>query len=145
MENLLFSNPKDRNSKDEIALLTLLIEKWDSDHNTLGDLDPIELLRSFMKDHRLKSKDLATILGISEGYVSDILHDKKGLSKAVIRILADYFKVSQEALIVRTISYSVKFTFEKCERYEYQKRIICWLIIKLQAMGFSQSPIIKPF
>ncbi|MEO6831930.1 MAG: helix-turn-helix domain-containing protein, partial [Chitinophagaceae bacterium] len=62
------------------------------------DIDPIQLLHSFLKDHSLKSKDLVTILGISKGYVSDILHYKKGLSKDVIRKLADYFKVSQEAL-----------------------------------------------
>jgi HTH-type transcriptional regulator/antitoxin HigA len=50
-----------------------------------------------MKEHNLKAKDLASILEISKGYISDILHYKKGLSKEVIRKLADYFKVSQEA------------------------------------------------
>ena len=50
-----------------------------------------------MNDHQLKAKDLVDILGISKGYVSDILHYKKGLSKEVIRKLASYFKVSQDA------------------------------------------------
>jgi HTH-type transcriptional regulator / antitoxin HigA len=97
LEHLVFSGSKDRNTKDEIALLTLLIEKWDAEHNTIPELDPIQLLHSFIKDHNLKAKDLVGILGISKGYVSDILNYKKGLSKEVIRKLADYFKVSQEA------------------------------------------------
>jgi HTH-type transcriptional regulator/antitoxin HigA len=34
---------------------------------------------------------------MSKGYVSDILHYKKGLSKEVIRKLAERFKLSQSA------------------------------------------------
>ncbi len=97
LEQLVFSGAKDRNTKDEIVLLTVLIEKWDAEHNSFTELDPIRLLHSFIKEHNLKAKDLVDILGISKGYVSDILHYKKGLSKEVIRKLATYFKVSQEA------------------------------------------------
>ena len=96
LEQLVFSSSKDRNTKDEAALLTVLIEKWDAEHNSFAESDPVQLLQSFMNDHDLKSKDLTDILGISKGYVSDILHYKKGLSKEVIRKLAAYFKVSQE-------------------------------------------------
>ena len=90
----------DQNSKDaldEIELLTLLIEKWDAEHSTLSDSNPIELLHSLMHDNKLKAKDLVEILGVSKGLVSDILNYKKGLSKDIIRTLSAYFKVSQEA------------------------------------------------
>ncbi len=97
LETLVFSGAKDRNTKDEIALLTLLIEKWDAEHNTFDDLDPVQLLRSVMDEHAIKAKDLVVILDISKGYVSDILNYKKGLSKDVIRKLAEHFKVTQEA------------------------------------------------
>ncbi len=99
-EQLVFSDSKDRNTKDEIALLTLLIEKWDAEHISSTELDPIQLLHSFIKDHGLKAKELVSILEISKGYVSDILHYKKGLSKEVIRKLADYFKFLKTHLIV---------------------------------------------
>jgi HTH-type transcriptional regulator/antitoxin HigA len=97
LEELVFSGNKSEEAQDEIDLLTLLIEKWDSEHNAFNDADPIRLLRSLMKDHKLKSKDLVAILGVSKGYVSEILHYKKGLSKDAIRILATRFKLSQEA------------------------------------------------
>lgn len=83
--------------QDEIDLLTALIEKWDAAHNTFNEVDPIQLLHSFMNDHKMKAKDLVELLKVSKGYVSDILHYKKGLSKEVIRKLAIRFKVSQEA------------------------------------------------
>lgn len=96
LEHLLKGNV-DEAVQDEIDLLTLLIEKYDEDHSRFTETDPIVLLRSFMADHHLKSQDLSEILGISKGYVSDILNYKKGLSKEVIRKLSDYFKVKQEA------------------------------------------------
>lgn len=97
LEELVLSGSKDRDTKAEIALLTLLIEKWDADHNTFEDSDPIRLLHSLMTDHEMKPKDLVTLLEMSKGYISDILNYKKGLSKEVIRKLAAHFKVSQEA------------------------------------------------
>jgi HTH-type transcriptional regulator/antitoxin HigA len=97
LETLVFSGAKDKGTKDEIDLLTLLIEKWDAAHNTFEDLDPVQLLRSLMNDLNMKATDLVTLLGISKGYVSDILNYKKGLSKQVIRKLSIRFKVSQEA------------------------------------------------
>lgn len=96
LENLL-SQENDEALQDEIDLLTLLIEKYDEEHSILDERDPITMLRSFMLDHHLKPQDLTGILGISKGYVSDILNYKKGLSKDIIRKLADYFKVRQEA------------------------------------------------
>ena len=89
-----------RNNKavqDEIDLLTVLIEKWDNEHNSFNDVDPIRLLNSLMDDHNMKPKDLVHLLNVSKGYVSEILNYKKGLSKEIIRKLSDYFKVSQEA------------------------------------------------
>lgn len=97
LEELVFADFKTREMKDEIDLLTLLIEKWDDEHNSFEDVDPITLLHSLMDGSSLKAKDLVEILGVSKGLVSDILNYKKGLSKENIRTLAGYFKVSQEA------------------------------------------------
>jgi HTH-type transcriptional regulator/antitoxin HigA len=93
----LLENGGSKAFQDEVDLLTLLIEKWDDEHNSFEQIDPIRLLHSLMEEHNIKPKDLVRLLGVSKGYVSEILHYKKGLSKEVIRKLSDYFKVSQEA------------------------------------------------
>ena len=59
LEILLDSGSKSRIIADEIDLLTLLIEKWDEEHSTLHEVDPIRMLQSFMADHNIKAKDLA--------------------------------------------------------------------------------------
>ncbi len=99
LRELLIQNKKVRNTdiEDQIDLLTLLIENWDEQHNTLGDLDPVQLLKSLMKENNLKSKDLIEILKVSKGMVSSILNYRRGLSKENIRLLSAHFKLSQEA------------------------------------------------
>ena len=97
LEELVINTNKSKTTKDEIELLTLLIEKWDAEHNSFEDVDPITLLKNLMQEKKITSTELAGILNVSKGLVSDILNYKKGLSKEVIRGLADYFKVSHEA------------------------------------------------
>ena len=93
----LVCETRHENNEDAIELLTLLIEKWDESHNTFKEVDPVQLLKYLMEEHKLKSVDLAAILELNKGLVSEILSYKKGLSKTVIRKLAAYFKLSQEA------------------------------------------------
>ncbi len=97
LEELLDNGSKSKTVQDEIDLLTLLIEKYDEQHNTIDEtIDPIELLLHLMQENNMKSVDLARLLGVSKGLVSDILNYKKGLSKENIRKLSERFKLSQE-------------------------------------------------
>lgn len=82
---------------DLIDTITLLIEKYDQENSQLKEVDPVQLLKSLMQENRLKQKNLADLLKISKGHLSDILNYKKGLSKNVIRILSERFKVNQSA------------------------------------------------
>ena len=82
---------------DEIDLLTVLIEKWENEHFTIRFSDPVELLKTLLEENGLKAVDLAMILKVSKGLVSDILNYNKGFSKEMIRKLSQHFKVSQEA------------------------------------------------
>lgn len=96
MESLVAAAPTVA-AQDEIDLLTLLIETWDEAQARLAPADPVELLVSLMAAHHLLAKDLAGILEVGKSTVSDILHRRRGMSKTVIRRLAEYFRVSQEA------------------------------------------------
>lgn len=98
LEALVESNKKTKAIQDEIELLELLIDTYDNQHNTFKDLDPIKLIKYLMQEHKMKAVDLAELLNVSEGLVSDMLKYKKGLSKETIRILSQKFKISQEAL-----------------------------------------------
>lgn len=96
LEELAMAKKKTQQHQDIIDLLTLLIEKWDEEHNTFSDADPVELLDFLMKENKVKAIDLANELEVSKSLVSDILNYRRGLSKEIIRKLASRFKVSQE-------------------------------------------------
>ncbi|MDD3728664.1 MAG: hypothetical protein PHN40_10030, partial [Dysgonamonadaceae bacterium] len=49
LEELLLEDK--RETEEEVELLTLLIEKWDDEHTTFNDADPIELLKALMREH----------------------------------------------------------------------------------------------
>jgi HTH-type transcriptional regulator / antitoxin HigA len=97
LEELVFSKKRTHAIEDEISLLTLLIKTYDRQKHPLPETDPVQLLKYLMKDYKLKSIDVAKLLNVSEGLVSDMLKYKKGFSKESIRILADRFKMRQEA------------------------------------------------
>ena len=77
-------------------MLTLLIEKWDTDNIKFTKLNPIETIKALMAEHNLNSTDLSKILNLSKGTVSKMLNYNKGLSKETIRNLSVYFKLNQE-------------------------------------------------
>lgn len=97
LEELASLKSKSKPIRDEIDLLTLLIEKWDQEQSSFNHRDPVQIVISLIKDHGMKARDLALILKVSKGYVSDILNYKKGFSKETIRILSAHFKIAQEA------------------------------------------------
>jgi len=97
LEELTSKKKPSRTDRDEIDLLELLINKYDEENDPLADADPVTLLKSLMKEHQLKAADLARLLNVSEGLVSDMLHYRKGFSKKTIQVLSAHFKLRQEA------------------------------------------------
>ncbi|PMD86581.1 transcriptional regulator, partial [Siphonobacter sp. BAB-5405] len=57
LEVLVTSPDQGPATQDEMELLTYLIEKWDHEHTSFSDADPIELLTSLMNEKSLKAKD----------------------------------------------------------------------------------------
>ncbi|MES2621846.1 MAG: transcriptional regulator [Bacteroidota bacterium] len=97
LETLLHSRAKSKAAKDEVDLLTLLIETWDEAHNGFATHDPVSLLKTLMEERGIKAVALADKLKVSKGLVSDILNYKKGMSKEIIRGLSNLFAVAHEA------------------------------------------------
>lgn len=83
--------------RDNIELLTVLIEKWDEENYISKDIHPVEMLRTLMDMHDINSIELSKRTGINKTVISKILNYKKGFSKEVIRVFSKYFKVNQAA------------------------------------------------
>ena len=88
---------KSKDITDEIELLQLLVDKYDSEKLTSSPIPPHELLKALMVEHNMKGIDLAQLLQVSPGLVSDMLNGKKAFSKNSIRVLSQHFRLKQEA------------------------------------------------
>jgi HTH-type transcriptional regulator / antitoxin HigA len=97
LRDLVFNKKKTtKEERDIIDLLQVLIEHYDNEHSTFGESDPVRVLKSIMVDFKIKAVDLAKTLKISKSLMSDILNYRRGMSKAIVRKLAEKFKTSQE-------------------------------------------------
>ena len=91
--------------QDYRDVLAQLVRQYDEGYSSLlmerkrrGRLEPIELLKMLMEEHRMNSVDLGKLVGGS-GMASVILNGKRELSKAHIRTLAAHFKINPGAFL----------------------------------------------
>jgi len=82
--------------EDDIEHLCILIEAWDKKHTTVPALDPVGYLKLLLQNHNLKPVELQKKTGLSKTLISHILNYRRGFSKNTIKVLADFFVVSQE-------------------------------------------------
>jgi HTH-type transcriptional regulator/antitoxin HigA len=78
-------------------ILVALIEVYD-DKFSLPEQPPHKMVKFLMEQRGLKQADLVPVLG-SRAQVSDLVNGKRGISKAQVKKLADYFGVSAELFI----------------------------------------------
>jgi HTH-type transcriptional regulator/antitoxin HigA len=90
-----------RRTPEEDAVLDLmvrLIQDYEGKHHSLANPSPQDMLVYLMEQRGLKQADLLPIFN-SRGYISDVIHGKRGISLSHARQLAEFFKVSVEVFI----------------------------------------------
>ena len=75
------------------ALLLKLIQDYDNRHYPLPPAEPHQTIQYLMEQRGLKQAELLSIFG-SRSIASDVITGKREPSKAHIRKLAEFFKVS---------------------------------------------------
>ena len=84
--------PLTREEEKLAELMTVLIQQFEAKHYPLGHASPVEALRVLMEERGLRQRDLIPIFGASS-VVSDVLKEKRSISKAHARKLAEFFHV----------------------------------------------------
>jgi len=84
---------------DELELLELLIEDYDQRlmRKKNDDLNPVELLRSLLKESNTKQSELSKSINVSRQLISDVLNYRRNLSKEMIRKLSKFYSMNQES------------------------------------------------
>jgi HTH-type transcriptional regulator/antitoxin HigA len=83
---------------DELEILSILIEKYESAHFVIDFPDPIEAIKFRMEQLGYNQTDLANVIGF-KSRVSEILTKKRKLSLDMIRKLNSSLNIPTEVLI----------------------------------------------
>ena len=84
--------------KELADLMTVLIESFEERHYALDASTPHTRLRSLMREHGLRQRDLLSIFG-SRGVASEIVNGKRAISKAQAKKLARLFHVPADLFL----------------------------------------------
>jgi HTH-type transcriptional regulator/antitoxin HigA len=86
--------------EEAIDLLTLLVDRYESQRYPLPDVEPAEMLRFLLDQNGLSQRDVAAELG-SESTVSLVLSGKRPLNRDHIARLSERFHVSPAVFFPR--------------------------------------------
>jgi HTH-type transcriptional regulator/antitoxin HigA len=89
-------------TEDETAYLEVLsdqIERYEDEHHDIPDGSPVDVLVYLMDERGLNGAALSAQTGIPKSLISEVLNGTKGLSKARIKTLADFFGVSADSFL----------------------------------------------
>ena len=97
--NQLWDTKSNTPERDELEVLSLLIEKYEEEHYPIPASEPVEAIKFLMDQNNLTRKDLQLFIG-SMGRVSEILNRKRDLSLSMIKRLHHGLKIPYESLII---------------------------------------------
>jgi len=93
---------EDKISPEEGRLLNLLvrlIEDFEDKAYPMGHIaKPLDILKSLISEHELKQTDLLEVFG-SQGTLSEVLNEKRNISKTQAKRLAERFNLTADLFI----------------------------------------------
>lgn len=88
--------------KDEFVRLTDAIYEWESAYHPLpGKVSSLitDEIKKRMENQKIKQKEAAQMLGISESRISELLNGKRGLNLNLAKRLRDCFGISADFIL----------------------------------------------
>jgi HTH-type transcriptional regulator/antitoxin HigA len=95
---VIFDAKRGTKEGDELEILSILIDKYESENFPIGMPDPISAINFRMEQLGLKQKDLVEMIGF-KSRVSEIMNKKRKLTLEMIRKLSASLKIPTEVLI----------------------------------------------
>jgi HTH-type transcriptional regulator / antitoxin HigA len=98
LEELTFKRNPTLEERELADLLQTLIQGYDDRNRDFPEAAPHEMVGFLLEERGLRQAALVPVIG-SSAQVSDLVRGKRGISKAQIRKLAEFFKVSPELFL----------------------------------------------
>lgn len=95
---LIFDSKKGTKEGDELELLSIIINDYESRVFPISNPDPIEAIKFRMEQMGFEQNDLANIIGL-KSRASEILNRKRKLTLEMIRKISSVMNIPTEILI----------------------------------------------
>ncbi len=95
---LIFDSKKGTKEEDELELLSIIINDYESRVFPISNPDPIEAIKFRMEQMGFEQNDLANIIGL-KSRASEILNRKRKLTLEMIRKISSVMNIPTEILI----------------------------------------------
>jgi HTH-type transcriptional regulator / antitoxin HigA len=95
---IIFDAKKGSKEADELEIISLLIENYESKIIEIGHPDPISAIQFRMEQIGLEQNDLAKIIGL-KSRANEILNKKRKLTLEMIRKISSVLKIPTEILV----------------------------------------------
>ena len=83
---------------EKVQVALLLIKQYEDEHHPVPMPDPIEAIKTKMKERGMKNKDLVGKVG-SKGYVSALLNKRKPLTLELAKLFYRELSIPAEVLL----------------------------------------------
>ena len=98
MDGLLAQGKLDRGQQSYLDALSDLVASYEDEHFPIEPASDAEMLRHLLDAKGVSQAQLHRETGISKSSISEVLSEKKPLSRPMMRKLADYFHVDVTVL-----------------------------------------------
>ena len=92
VERLMFQKHRIPEEQAVYKLLVTLVEAYETEHYSMDESTPHEVLQHIMESSATRQADLVGVIG-SSGVVSEVVNGKRSISKTQAKALGEYFKV----------------------------------------------------
>jgi len=89
----------DKGGQEYLDVLTDLVEAYERAHTAIPGASEADVLRELMNANRLSQARLSELTGIAQSTISDVLNERRGLTKEQIKILSRHFGVTMLAFM----------------------------------------------
>jgi HTH-type transcriptional regulator/antitoxin HigA len=98
MDRLLATGSTDRGQQSYLDALSDLVSSYEDEHFPIEPASDADMLRHLLDAKGVSQAQLHRETGISKSSISEVLSEKKPLSRPMMRKLADYFHVDVSVL-----------------------------------------------
>ncbi|MFM7329739.1 MAG: type II toxin-antitoxin system HigA family antitoxin, partial [Bacteroidota bacterium] len=95
---VIFDARKGTNAGDELEILGILIDRYETEHFPIDFPDPIEAIKFRMEQLGYNQNDLAELIGL-KSRASEVLNKRRKLSLHMIRELHNRWNIPTDVLV----------------------------------------------